>query len=158
MFAKEDEDQEDEEEESTNRRRRTRRTRRRRRLFWRGKITCKMHCMSKFCLAYVTHYPAKHNVNHTMHLDTFMWIIFFTKLVFIFGQEKICQLLGHNIKIFFPIYKRQNTIYLYYEKTQWLYMAINLSMAMQGSLYLSKTFRAGRLNGVSPVFNKTPFY
>ena len=29
---------------------------------------------------------------------------------------------------------------------------------MQGSLYLSKTFRADRLNGVSPVFNKTPFY
>ena len=33
-------------------------------------------------------------------------------------------------------------------------MTINFSMAMQGSLYLCKTY----LNGLSQVFNKTPFH
>ena len=39
-----------------------------------------------------------------------------------------------------------------------IWLSINLSMAMQGSLYLCKTFRASNLNGVSLVFNKTPFH
>ena len=51
-------------------------------------------------------------------------------------------------------------IYLYCEKTQWSYMvsSVDLSMAMQGSLYLCKTFSASNLNEVSPVSNKTPFH